>query len=290
MKKKILFIINPISGKQKQKGVEVLIKQILDTNLYDSEITYTKAAKHAIELSAQGVKEGFAIITAVGGDGSVNEVGRSLVGTNSALAILPCGSGNGAARHMRIPSNLKQAIQVINKSNTKTIDTIQVNKEIAINVTGIGYAAHIANEFTKLKSRGFLNYVMLAVRDSISYKTLLCEIETNGEKKTVDAFIIDVANGSQWGNNVVIAPKAVNNDGVLDLCIIKKFPFLAFPAMATRLFTHSIDCSTYVENKQVTEVILRQERTLGHIDGEPIELGRELKVKINPVSLKVIIP
>ncbi len=122
MKKKILFIINPISGVGRQKTIEKLIERKLDKTVFDYELAYTKAQKHAIELSSRGAREGFDIVVAAGGDGSVNEVGRSLVGTNSSLAILPCGSGNGTSRHLEIPMNLVKAVEVINRANSTMID------------------------------------------------------------------------------------------------------------------------------------------------------------------------
>ena len=173
MKKKILFIVNPISGVGRHETIEKLIDKKLDRNHFDYELAYTKAPKHAIELSRQGVKENFDILVAVGGDGSVNEVGRSLVDvgrdlkSRPALAILPCGSGNGTARHLDIPMNLIKAMDVIHQGNSTMIDTFNINDEIAINTAGIGFAAHIAHEFSKLKKRGFSNYLKIAVRDSM---------------------------------------------------------------------------------------------------------------------------
>lgn len=290
MKKKILFIINPISGVGRHKTVEKLIDENLDRTIFDYELAYTKAAKHAIELSKKAVEENFNIVAAVGGDGSVNEVGRSLVNSHSALAILPCGSGNGTARHLKIPMNLSKAMDIINKGNTIKMDTFNVNDEIAINVAGIGFAAHIAHKFSKIKKRGFSNYLKIALRDSMKYRSQMCEIEINGETKKINAFIIDIANGTQWGNNAVIAPHAKNNDGFLDLCIVSDFPFRNFPLMATRLFTRSIHRSKYVEIIKVKELIIRQEKNYAHIDGEPVIIGKELKVKINPLSLNIVIP
>ena len=290
MKKKILFIINPISGVGRQKTVEKLINETLNKKIFDYELSYTKTAKHAIELSKKGSEESFDIVVAVGGDGSVNEVGRSLIGKNSAMAILPCGSGNGAARHLKIPMNLKKAMDVINKGKTSVIDTFKVNEENAINTAGIGFAAHIAHEFSKFKNRGFKNYLKIALRDSFKYKSQPCEVEINGETKKLNAFIIDICNGAQWGNNAVIAPHAKNDDGILDLSIVRDFPFLNFPIMATRLFTHSIHRSKYMEIKKITEAIVHQEKTIAHIDGEPYNMGNELRIKINPLSLKVIVP
>lgn len=290
MKKKILFIINPISGVGRQHVVEKLIDKRLDRNNFHYELSYTKASKHAIELSREGVKNNFDVIVAVGGDGSVNEVGRSLVGTNAALAILPCGSGNGTARYFNIPMNLSKAMNVINRMNTTTIDTFGANNETVINIAGIGYAAHIAYEFSKFKKRGFKNYLKIAVRDSMKYKSQHCKITIDGKEMERNAFIIDIANGSQWGNNAFIAPQAKNDDGLLDICVVNNFPFRMFPVMATRLFTKSVNASKYVETFTGKEISIHQERNYAHIDGEPTEIGRELKIKINPLSLKVIVP
>lgn len=288
MKKKILFIINPISGVGRQKLVEKLIEQRLNRNIFDYELAYTKAPKNAIELSKQGVLENFEIIAAVGGDGSVNEVGRSLVGSKSILAILPCGSGNGTARHLKIPMNLVKAMELMNQGKHTVIDTFNINNETAINVAGIGFAAHVANEFSKFKKRGFGNYLKIAIRDSLKYRSQACEITINGKTQKLNAFIIDVANGTQWGSNAVVAPNAENNDGVLDLCVIRSFPLINLPILATRLFTNSISQSRFVEITNVKEVLIRQEKTYAHIDGEPVDIGKELRVKINPLSLKVI--
>jgi diacylglycerol kinase (ATP) len=304
MKRKVLFIINPASGVGRHKTVEKLIYEKLDRNVFDYELEYTKAHKHAIELSKRGVQENFDILVAVGGDGSVNEVGRSLVGSNSTLAILPSGSGNGAARHLKIPINLTKAMEIINRGRVVLVDTFNINNEIAINVAGIGFAAHISHEFSRLKKRGFSNYLKIAVRDSMKYKSQRCEIEITsspapsphgeGEMQVskiikLNAFIIDIANGAQWGNNAVIAPHAKIDDGLLDLCVVKKFPFFNFPIMAARLFTNSIHKSKYVEITKVKEVFIRQEKTYAHVDGEPVIIGNELRVKVNPLSLKVLV-
>lgn len=312
MKKKILFIINPISGVGRHRTVERLIDEKLNRTIFNYELAYTKASKHAIELSKQGAKENFEIIVAVGGDGSVNEVGRSLVDvgpdlkSRPALAILPCGSGNGTARHIKIPMKLSMAMEVINKNKQKQIDTFFVNDETVINAAGIGFAAHIAHEFSKFKKRGFRNYLKIAIRDSLKYKSQWCEIESppatrKGEQGThippfggikggCNAFIIDICNGTQWGNNAVIAPQAKNDDGVLDLCVVKDFPFINFPLLATRLFTQSIHRSKFVEIIKIKEAIIRQEKTITHIDGEPYNMGNELRIKINPLSLKIVVP
>ncbi|MEW6468955.1 MAG: YegS/Rv2252/BmrU family lipid kinase [Bacteroidota bacterium] len=289
-RKNILFIINPVSGLGRQKKVEKLVKEELDHRQFAHEFVMTKARKHATELARKAAEEGFDAVAAIGGDGTVNEVGTGLKGSKTALAILPCGSGNGAARHMKIPVDLEKAMQVINRFNVTAIDTFSLNQYTVVNTAGIGYAAHIAHVFSRLKKRGFSNYLKIAIRDSVGYRSQQCEVEYNGKKQSIHAFIIDIANGSQWGNNARIAPHAVNNDGLLDLCMVRDFPYRNFPIMATRLFLGSIDRSRYVEIAQVKEAFIRQEHTYAHIDGEPEEIGHELRIKIEPLSLRVIAP
>ena len=170
MKKKICFIVNPISGVGRQKVIEELIDKYLDRTIFEYEISYTKAAKHATELAKEAAKRNVDIVVAVGGDGSVNEVSRGLIGTKTAMAIIPTGSGNGLARYLNISLNLKSAMTIINQCNIKTIDTIQLNNETFANVAGIGFDAHIGWEFAKFGKRGFSSYLKVITREFPKYK------------------------------------------------------------------------------------------------------------------------
>ena len=141
MKKIIRFIVNPVSGFGKQKVIEKLVEQYLNLTIFDYQIVYTKASKHAIELANQAVADNVNIVVAVGGDGSINEIARGLIGSNTALAIIPAGSGNGLARHLKIPLNIKKAIEIINNAKEKQMDTFQFNDECVFNISGVGFDA-----------------------------------------------------------------------------------------------------------------------------------------------------
>lgn len=289
-KKTICFIVNPISGVGGQKVIEKLIDEQLDRSLFDYEIAYTKAAKHAIELSKDASSRKVDIVVAVGGDGSVNEISKGLVNTSSSMAIIPTGSGNGLARHLNIPLNLKKAMEVINSGKQIAIDTIQMNEETFANVAGIGFDAHIGWEFSKFGKRGFSSYVKVITRELPKYKAQDFELIIDGKSTIKNAYLISFANGSQWGNNTYIAPTADITDGIMDIAILKDFRFFNAISIGYRLFTKSLDKSSFLEIIKTKEVIVKQKGIIAHVDGEPIEVGNEIRVKVNPLSLKVIVP
>lgn len=289
-KKKICFIVNPISGIGRQKVIEKLIDEKLDRSLFDYEIAYTKAAKHAIELSKDAASRKLDIVVAVGGDGSVNEVSKGLINTATAMAIIPTGSGNGLARHLNIPLNLKKAMEVINAGKQTSIDTIQMNEETFANVAGVGFDAHIGWEFAKFGKRGFSSYVKVITRELPRYKAQDFELIIDGKSTTKNAYLISFANGSQWGNNAYIAPTADVSDGLMDIAILKDFKFMNAIAIGYRMFNKSLDKSSFMEVIKTKEVLVKQKGIIAHIDGEPIEVGNEIRIKVNPLSLKVIVP
>ncbi|MCW3083700.1 MAG: Diacylglycerol kinase [Bacteroidetes bacterium] len=289
-KKKICFIVNPISGIGKQKVIETLVEQQLDHTRFDYEIAYTKAAKHAIELARKAAADGFDMVVAVGGDGSVNETATGLIHTNTAMAIIPTGSGNGLARHLNIPLNLKKAVDVINNGQETTIDSVQLNEHVFVNVAGIGFDAHIGWEFAKFGKRGFSSYLKIISREFPKYKAQDFELTVDGKSVTKKAFLISFANGSQWGNNAYIAPAADCRDGLIDIAILKDFNLLSGISIGYRLFKKTIHLSSRMELIKAKEVIVKQPGSIAHIDGEPIESGNTLHIKVNPLSLKVIIP
>ena len=170
MKTKILFIINPISGVGKKGDLPALIEKNIDKNLFDYQITMTEYRKHAKQLAYQSAMDGFDIVCAVGGDGSVHEVGTALIGTQTKLAIIPAGSGNGLARHLNIPLNIEKAIQNINEMNVLQMDTVLVNDKPFLNAGGYGFDAIIAKKFNDSTKRGFANYVKLVFKEFLKKK------------------------------------------------------------------------------------------------------------------------
>lgn len=290
MRKKVLYVINPISGAGRQKGVEKLVIQLSDDRRIDYNIECTKSAGQATEISKTRGRDYDAII-AVGGDGSINEIVQGLIKTDTALGIIPTGSGNGFARHLKIPLKVEKAIEVINDFNVTDIDTAKINDRYYVNVAGIGFDALIAHKFAIFGKRGFSSYVKVTAKELIKFKPLHVNLTTDGVRHNVNAFLLSVANGSQFGNNAWIAPMASMNDGKLNITVLKKTPLVLAPALVYRLFTKTFERSKYTENYTAQSIALEKEgEIIAHIDGEPYKFTDQIKIDVLPESLNVIVP
>ncbi|WP_291854889.1 diacylglycerol kinase family protein [Marinilabilia sp.] len=290
MKKRALYIINPASGIGRQKDIAKLIKNETDNSRLDIEIVFSEYPEHAFELS-QNAAGKFDIVVAVGGDGTVNEVGRGLLHSDTALGLLPTGSGNGLARFLQMPFKINKSLDVIKHGNIKLIDVIKVNNYYSLNVAGIGFDAFISHQFAQKKRRGPLAYMQLISKEFPKYKSDHYQIEIDGEAIEIDAFLISFANSSQYGNNFHIAPQARIDDGLIDVCLIKDFPKYTAPALLISLVDQSIDKSKYDKIVKARKVKINHPLPLlGHVDGEPVNLGRKVDIEIMPLALKVVIP
>ncbi len=289
-KKNILFIINPISGVGKQKVVEKLIEQYLDKAQFNVTVKYTERAKHAIEISKNN-KDKFNIIVAVGGDGSVNEIGKGLVNSNTTLAIIPAGSGNGLARDLGIPMQIKKAILLINKGNTKKIDVIKANNDYFLGTAGVAFDAYISWKFDEAPTRGILTYLKVAFKGFWTYKSSDYDIEFDNNKKTIKkGLLVTFSNSKQYGNNIIISPKSKIDDGQVKLVVVKKFPLIYLPLFGFYLLSQQINKFKYTEEVSSNKITLHSSNNKIHIDGEPIKMDNPIDVEAIPQSLKVIVP
>ncbi|MGQ1948509.1 diacylglycerol/lipid kinase family protein [Geofilum sp. OHC36d9] len=290
MRTKILFIINPVSGIGRQKNIEEIIHSELDLNKWSVDIAYTKYKGHALELSLAAAGN-YAIVVAVGGDGTVNETGRGLINSSTALGIIPTGSGNGLARHLEIPFKINKALEVISQAKLKAIDVIKINDYYSLNVAGIGFDAYISHQFANRKNRGPLAYMQLITKEFMTYKSSVYRVTIGDQTRDWDAFLISFANSSQYGNNVYIAPQARIDDGLIDVCLIRDFPKFTAPALLISMLDQSIDRNRYDLIVKSPKVIVEHTSDLlGHVDGEPVNLGKKAEVEIMHLALKVVAP
>ncbi len=292
--KNIAFIINPISGSKETQNAKrklpKLIMQTLDMEQWLPNIVFTEYAGHATELAHQYARMGFDAVVAVGGDGTVNEVARGLRDTNTALGILPMGSGNGFARHLNIPIRPQKALEMINHSEPINVDYGLANGRLFVSTCGTGFDAVVADNFAGSNKRGFMTYLQNTLKVAFSYQPQTYHIVGDGLDVTHKAFLITFANANQWGYEAMIAPKASVQDGKMDIMLMSSHAILGSASLALRLFTGSIDNSYFMDTIRAKEITLEREEVAPfHIDGDPVEMDKDIHIKIVSDGLRVLV-
>ena len=289
---RIKFIINPISGSgwRGKKSIPEKIEKYLDHDQFDYDIVYTERAGHASELATQFAKEGIDIVVAVGGDGTVNEVARSLTHTGTALAIIPCGSGNGLARHLQIPLDVSKDIELINECEIHSLDYGVINGLPFFCTCGMGFDAFISMKFAESGKRGPISYVENVLKTGLSYEPETYTIEDRDGVQRYKAFLVACANASQYGNNAVIAPQASMEDGLIDVVIMEPFNALEAPQISIDLFNKSLDQNSKIKTFKTDRLhVVREKPGVIHYDGEPIITDQDVDIHIEKGGIKVIV-
>lgn len=290
MKKKIAFIMNPISGTTSKDRIPHLIETTLDQDLYEYNILMTERAGHASELAVSARDEGIDIVVAVGGDGTVNEVARSIVHSDTALGIIPCGSGNGLARHLMLPMNLKKAIQIINRCEIHNLDYGVINGYPFFCTCGMGFDAFVSMKFAEAGKRGPITYVENVLREGLKYKPETYEIEDENGKMRYKAFLISCANASQYGNNAYIAPQASMSDGLMDVIIMEPFDVLEASQISIDMFNKTLDKSSKIKTFKCKKLrIHRKEAGVIHFDGDPVMTDKDIEIELKEKGIRIIV-
>ena len=289
--KKIVFVVNPISGVHSKEGILSLLDERLDNTQYTWEVIATERAGHATEIAAKAAEEHIDIVVAVGGDGTVNEVARSLVHTDTALGIVPCGSGNGLARHLHIPMESKKALDVLNIGYRTVIDYGKINGMAFFCTCGMGFDAFVSLKFAHAGKRGLMTYLEKTLQETLKYEPETYELETENGVVKHKAFLIACGNASQYGNNAYIAPQATLNDGLLDVTILEPFTVLDVPSLAFQLFNKTIYQNSRIKTFRSKDLRIRRSSPgVVHFDGDPIETGAEIHIESIPKGLNVVVP
>jgi YegS/Rv2252/BmrU family lipid kinase len=283
-----LFIINERSGAKRTYDVAEVIRR---ASPFASEIVSCARKEDLDPIIDRAESESRDVVFAVGGDGTVHETAKRLIGRNLALGILPIGSGNGFARHIGLSADPATALASCRGGRIVTIDTASVNGHPFLGVMGIGFDAVIADRFASSTVRGLQTYVREGLRAFVEFKAEEYDITANGTSSRRCAFVIAVANSGQYGNNARIAPLASLQDGLLDLVIVDDTRILDAAFLIARLFSGSFHRAAGVTSLQTTEVTIRRP-TAGpaHLAGEPVILGEELHVRVIPQSLRLLVP
>lgn len=295
--RKILYIINPISGTRTRKGLQQLVeKETARRNIPFRVISSVANGDYAFLKTKIG-EEQITDIVIAGGDGTISQVVGSLLDAPVQFGLLPCGSGNGLALAAGISRKPKQALETIFTGLPKAVDGFLVNKQFSCMLTGLGFDAAVAHQFAHQPKRGLWTYAALISRNFLAARTYRFRIESNGLVFHTDAFFISVANSNQFGNNVTIAPQALLTDGLLDVVIVKKN---AKPLLLLNLLRQVFTGKTKrIESSlklpviyfQTTELVVDNEDSAPlHIDGDPAETPVQLHIRILPQCFRLIHP
>lgn len=278
----MLFIVNPISGKgQKKRIIAHLQKE-------GYKIVCTEYAGHAEKLARESKEK---VVVAVGGDGTVNEVARGLVGTGKTLGIIPCGSGDGLARHLGISHSCKKALKTITSGKTSPLDAGKIDGRFFFSVCGVGFDAVVSERFAKCGKRGLSSYIREGLKTWKIYVPEIYDIIIDGERFEHQAMFITVGNSNQWGNGAKITPLADSSDGILDITIVDGFKAIEIPWLAGRLMTGSAHKSRRVHTYRGKHIVIRRhDEGPAHADGDWFEAGKDIEIKVIPHALNVLVP
>lgn len=287
----LLFVINPIAGDIDKEELEDEIRATCAEHHLNCTIFRTTGERDEEHIKESISKESFDAVFAVGGDGTVSQVGALLIGSKTPLGIIPLGSGNGLSKDLGIPQDTEEALGLIHHHLVRNIDTIDLNGHPSIHLSDLGFNALVVQRFCGGDRRGPGAYAWIALQEYLNYVPKFYRIETDSEDFEGEAFMVTIANANAFGSNAAINPTGVLNDGRFEICLIEPFPKAAGPGILYRMYTDNIDNSIYTRRiscKKAT--IYNVDHEVMHVDGEPVELGDVIKVTMHPKSLKVILP
>ena len=289
-KKTIYVIINPVSGTKSKKGLPEKTMTI-DPHDFDVHMFMTGYEGHASQIAKDAVDKNVDYVIAVGGDGTINEVARMLVGTDIIFGIIPSGSGNGLARDLHIPMNHQKAIEIIKENNVKKIDYGIANDNIFFCTCGVGFDAQVSEKVLNQSSRGKLMYAKSMIDVFYNFKPEKYKVTSDDQVFEDEAFLVTCANASQYGNDSFIAPHADIQDGKMNIAILKPLSVLNATQTAIQLMSKNIGNNSKLVEMITSEVLIEREREgVMHLDGNAIQTGKDISVRIINKGLNVLVP
>ncbi|WP_347159042.1 diacylglycerol/lipid kinase family protein [Pontibacter chitinilyticus] len=289
--KQLLFVINPIAGDVDKAELEEEIIATCQQHGIDYHIYRTTGEQDKEHIKQLLDTTRYSAVFAVGGDGTVSIVASLLISTSTPLGIIPLGSGNGLSKDLDIPQDTEDALTLIYRHTVRAIDTIDLNGNPSIHLSDLGFNALVVQRFCDGETRGPGSYAWIAMQEYLSYEPRFYRIDTDTETFEGNAFMVTIANANAFGSNANINPNGILNDGRFEICLIEPFPKAAGIGILYKLYTDSIDTSVYTRKLSCRKAtIYNIDHEVMHIDGEPVDLGTEIKITMHPRSLHVLLP
>lgn len=293
---KIRFIINPKAGSsRKLQGMNGLVRELLGKETGIFEVKATDGKGSASALSKEARDKGYEFVFACGGDGTINDVARELVGTRTALGIIPAGSGNALARTLGIPPEPSEAIGLVKTGAVRDIDVGVACGRYFFTTAGFAFEALLSKKYNEgpltQRIRGIAPYYALALVEYLRFRPERVSLEVDGTGLTVEPLLLTAANTGQWGANAFISPGAKIDDGLLDFCVVPKSGVLRTLEFGLRVMRGSVEAYKGFQCLRGKEAVIKGRRaTYAHVDGEPFEAGGDLSISVLPGALRVLAP
>lgn len=293
-KKKILFIVNNLSGTVSQYNIPKCIDMFLDTDKYDSSLLFIDA-QMTEELYETKLNAPWDMIVSVGGDGTLLELGQRLIDRNIPIAMVPVGSGNGIATHVGYtPRDIRGAFDAINTANTKAIDVAQINDQYFFSNFGMGLDAKVAKDFKIKKKRSLFVYAFLTIRRVFKLKAKIIKYKLDEKEYEVSTYLFNIFNSNLYGYNIGLLPWASAFDGELDVVYLKSVAFWRLPWASFCILIKKPQWSSALEfftTKEITIINFKNKKMGYQVDGDPKKSKREdLTIKVLPSKLRLVVP
>lgn len=299
MQRRLIYIVNPISGTKNKSSIrEIITKKTTAAGLHFD--IFPSVANGDYSFLEHAIKEKkITDVIIAGGDGTINQVINSLRRFNIQFGILPCGSGNGLAFSAGIPKSIEKALDIVLKGKAQPTDAFTINDSFACMLCGLGFDAQVAHDFANDPNRGLTTYIKQTVKNFFTAKAYPFKITTNGKDFSTDAFFISIANSNQFGNNFKIAPQASLTDGMLDIVIMTKQNKLSMLLQAAKQVggfnqlqsAEVLDKKSSVFYFQTNEIKISNPKAAPmHIDGDPVETSKTIKIKLLHQAFRLIFP
>ncbi len=283
-----MLVMNPRSGKKQALSVRALAERIAAELGVQLDIRTVAGPGHGTVLAKEAVASGCARVISVGGDGTNNAIAVGLIGTDVALGIVAMGSGNGYARSIGLPLKPEAALRHAYTAPPKRMDVCYLNDHPFLGTAGIGFDARVADKFDKSRTRGMFTYARITVQDIFGTPPMPIELEVDGKTIKENVLMLVFCNTREFGNGADISPSSKPDDGIAELRLVRKPPFFQLVKAFYDVYTHRADSNPNVLNIPATVAQVWQAGTLAHLDGEPMDIGHEVRFRLGPGNLWVV--